>query len=144
MLSASAILSSVACQISIYPHIISKTARLTAAQKKWIWNVCEFSLQLLCKNIPHYKKNWAKQQIKNGYWSWPVTQSDFNQKFNLLGRFLKSSQIGNSMKTCWLEAEFFHVDRWTNRHDKTVTLRKYALAPKHRISRNQKHHWEQS
>jgi len=38
-----------------------------------------------------------------------------NLKFD---RFLKNTKISNFMKICSMGAELFHVDGWTDRHDK--------------------------
>jgi surface polysaccharide O-acyltransferase-like enzyme len=70
-------------------------------------------------NISHSKKNSARyyhQCTLVFMWSTRLFFSDFN-KTCFLYRYLKNTQISNSMKFRPLEAELFHVDGQTDRHD---------------------------
>jgi hypothetical protein len=51
------------------------------------------------------------------YVKYQLFLSDFND-LNFLDGFLKNAQMSNFIKIDPVEAELFHVDGWTDRHDK--------------------------
>ena len=51
------------------------------------------------------------------YVKYPLFLSDFND-LNFLDGFFKNAQMSNFIKIHPVEAELFHADGWTDRHDK--------------------------
>ena len=60
-----------------------------------------------------------------------VIPARFLQNFNFLDRYLKNTQISNSMKIRPVVVELFHADGKTDTTELTVASRNSAIAPKH-------------
>jgi hypothetical protein len=71
--------------------------------------------------------------IENIYWSSckvPVILCPVLMELEFSPHITKNTQVSNFMKLCPVEAESFHMDRWSDMMKLAVTLCNFANVPK--------------
>ena len=112
-------------------NIISQTEWFSkkVTELKCVWIYSSNSVW----NISHSKKKWASyyEMFIRFHVKYPLFLSDFNENSNFLDKFSKNPPTSNFRIIRPLEAEFFHADGRTDRHDEANSrFRNFANAPK--------------
>jgi hypothetical protein len=101
---------------TIFFHIISN-GTISGGKNIIGHDMCVLILSTtFVRNIPHYKKNCARYDKKNVYWSSckvPLILVRFQWNFNIPDTFSKNTQISNFVKTRPVWADLFHADGQT-------------------------------
>jgi hypothetical protein len=134
----------VACPVVQYFSTLSHTRHDFRNESYWTWNRCFDFLYSFVWNISHSKKKWARDVIKNVYWSLyeiPLFLSDFNLPWFSRHIFGKDSNLKfheNMSSVCWVVPYGWRNGersvKQTDMMKLIVAFRNFEKAPKNQIN----------